>query len=178
MDACLATQCPTVPVASRLKLSLRCLRTPADDILLTFAICAYKTHIYVYFENAYLCIFGFAYLCTGIFCAYLCIWYNICALHMLIMHIFIAHLLFAYLCIFLHILYCILLNTLIFKYAYYGILPSCIFKHITHILAYNMHIYAYFGLIMHIYCMFLTCIFLACLVLHISCIFLHILICM
>ena len=36
-------------------------------------ICAYKTHIYAYFENAYLCIFGFAYLC--IFCAYLCIWY-------------------------------------------------------------------------------------------------------
>ena len=45
-------------------------------------------------------------------------------------------------------------------------LPSCIFKHITHISAYKMHIYAYFRLIMHIYCIFLICIFV-----HISCIF-------
>ena len=34
---------------------------------------AYKSHIYAYFETAYLCIFGFTYLC--IFCAYLCLWY-------------------------------------------------------------------------------------------------------
>ena len=53
---------------------------------------------------------------------------------MLIMHIFIAHLLFAYLCIFLHILYCILLNILIFKYAYYGIFT------LMHIQAYNTYI--------------------------------------
>ena len=25
-----------------------------------------KTHIYAYFENAYLCIFGFAYLCINL----------------------------------------------------------------------------------------------------------------
>ena len=43
---------------------------------------------------------------------------------------------------------------------------SCILKHITHISAYKMHSYAYFRLIMHIYCIFLICIFV-----HISCIF-------
>ena len=139
-------------------------------------ICAYKTHIYAYFENAYLCIFGFAYLC--IFCAYLCIWYFCIYVHIWFLHIlaylcllctYIAYLVFACLCKILHILYCILYCSIFYAYLNQHIiayLPSCIFKHMTHISAYKMHIYAYFGLIVHIYCIFLICIFM-----HISCIF-------
>ena len=46
------------------------------------------------------------------------------------------------------------------------LVPLYIFKHITHIYAYNQHIYAYFGLIMHIFCIFLIFMFV-----NISCIF-------
>ena len=73
----------------------------------------------------------------------------------------------AYSCIFCSAYCCIFrAHFCIFKYAYYGIFTLCIFKHITHISAYKMHIYAYFRLIMHIYCIFLICIFV-----HISCMY-------
>ena len=109
-------------------------------------------------------------------------------MHMVFLHIC-AYFVFAYFSIFMLIMhiYCIFLVCLFVHIPAYFVLhiaayfvhisaylnmhimaylPSCIFKHITHISAYKMHIYAYFRLIVHIYCIFLICIFV-----HISCIF-------
>ena len=113
--------------------------------------CAYFVHIYAYGIFAYMCIFCF------------CIFQHIYAYYAHLLHI--SYLLVCeHSCIFCTAYCCIFyayLNQHIIAY-----LPSCIFKHMTHISAYKMHIYAYFGLIVHIYCIFLICIFM-----HISCIF-------
>ena len=136
---------------------------------LVFHICAYFVHIHAYGNFAYMCIFCF------------CIFDHI----MFIMHTFCIFLI----CLFVHIpAYLVLHIAAYFMHisAYLNLhimayLPSCIFKHVTHISAYKMHIYAYCLLCTYISYFSLAyaylCIFLSFLVLRISCIFQHILIC-
>ena len=64
----------------------------AQKIINAPYISAYKAHIYANFEIAYLCIFGFAYLCA--FCAYLSF------VHMVYLHIC-AYFVFAYCSVFI-----------------------------------------------------------------------------
>ena len=105
-------------------------------------------HISAYFVFAYFSIFM---LIRHIYCIFLvCLFVHIPALAYFVLHIA------AY---FVHISAYLIVQIMSY-------LTPCIFKHITHISAYKMHIYVYFGLIMHIYCIFLICTFV-----HISCIF-------